>query len=66
MILKTRRLNNGSNNIKKAQQDKFDEFYTQYFDIENEMNAYLEYNPDVFKGKVVLLPCALIKLKICF
>lgn len=43
--------------LKKAQQDKFDEFYTQYFDIENEMNAYLEYNPDVFKGKVVLLPC---------
>lgn len=43
--------------LKKAQQDKFDEFYTQYFDIENEMNAYLEYNPDVFKDKVVLLPC---------
>lgn len=43
--------------LKKAQQDKFDEFYTQYFDIENEMNAYLEYNSDVFKDKVVLLPC---------
>ena len=21
------------------------------------MNAYLEYNPDVFRGKTVLLPC---------
>lgn len=36
---------------------KNDEFYTQWADIEREMNAYLEYNPDVFRGKVVLLPC---------
>ena len=34
-----------------------DEFYTQWADIEREMNAYLEYDPDVFRGKVVLLPC---------
>ena len=33
------------------------EFYTQYSDIEAEMNAYVEYNPDVFRGKTVLLPC---------
>ena len=25
--------------------------------IQKEMNAYLEYNPDVFRGKTVLLPC---------
>lgn len=36
---------------------KNDEFYTQYHDIEVEMNAYLEYNPDVFRGKKILLPC---------
>lgn len=36
---------------------KNDEFYTQYGDIENEMNAYVEYNPDVFRGKTVLCPC---------
>lgn len=41
-------------NAKKA---KNDEFYTQFQDIEKEMNAYLEYNPNVFKGKTVLLPC---------
>jgi hypothetical protein len=41
-------------NAKKA---KNDEFYTQYHDIEKEMNAYLEFNPDVFKDKTVLLPC---------
>lgn len=41
-------------NAKKA---KNDEFYTQYSDIEKEINAYLEFNPDVFRGKTVLLPC---------
>jgi len=40
-----------------AKKAKNDEFYTQYQDIEKEINAYLEYNPDVFKGKTVLLPC---------
>lgn len=34
-----------------AKQAKNDEFYTQYNDIEAEMNAYVEYNPDVFRGK---------------
>ena len=33
------------------------EFFTQYEDIEKEINAYIEYNPDVFRDKVVLLPC---------
>jgi hypothetical protein len=37
--------------------EKNDEFYTQYHDIEKEINAYLEYNTDVFRGKTVLLPC---------
>ena len=40
-----------------AKAAKNDEFYTQYHDIEIEVNAYLEYNPDVFRGKTVLLPC---------
>lgn len=26
-------------------------------DIEAEMNAYVEYNPGIFRGKTVLLPC---------
>lgn len=43
--------------LKKAKKDKDDEFYTEYSDIEKEMNAYLEYNSDVFKDKIVLLPC---------
>lgn len=36
---------------------KKDEFYTQYEDIQAEINAYVEYDPDVFRGKTVLLPC---------
>jgi hypothetical protein len=40
-----------------AKTAKNDEFYTQWADIEREMNAYLEYDPDVFRDKVILLPC---------
>lgn len=43
--------------LKRAKKEKDDEFYTEYSDIEKEMNAYLEYNPEVFKNKTVLLPC---------
>jgi len=46
-----------NNNLTEAQRAKNDEFYTQYADIEKEINAYLEFNPDVFRGKTVLLPC---------
>jgi hypothetical protein len=50
--------NKSSNsNLTNAKTAKNDEFYTQYHDIEKEINAYLEYNPDVFKGKTILLPC---------
>lgn len=44
-------------NLGAAKAAKNDEFYTQYHDIEREVNAYIEYNPDVFKDKTILLPC---------
>ncbi len=44
-------------NLANAKTAKNDEFYTQYPDIQKEINAYLEYDPDVFRGKTVLLPC---------
>ncbi len=44
-------------NLDAAKAAKNDEFYTQWADIEREMNAYLEYEPDAFRDKVVLLPC---------
>jgi len=43
--------------LTSAKKAKNDEFYTQYHDIEKEMNAYLEFNSKVFKNKTVFLPC---------
>lgn len=43
--------------MNKAKNEKKNEFYTRYEDIEREMNAYVEYNHDVFKNKTILLPC---------
>lgn len=43
--------------LSNAKAAKKDEFYTMFYDIETEMEAYLDYNPDVFRGKTVLLPC---------
>ena len=47
----------GNANLGAAKAAKNDEFYTQWGDIENEMQAYLEYDPDVFRDKTILLPC---------
>lgn len=44
-------------NLNRAKLVKNDEFYTQYSDIEKEINHYVGYNPDVFKGKTVICPC---------
>ena len=44
-------------NLANAKTAKNDEFYTQYADIQKEINAYLDYDPNVFRGKTVLLPC---------
>jgi hypothetical protein len=44
-------------NLGDARKAKNDEFYTQYTDIEKEINAYLQYDPEIFRGKTVLLPC---------
>ena len=44
-------------NLSNAKNAKNDEFYTQLNDIQAEVNAYIDYDPDVFRGKTVLLPC---------
>jgi hypothetical protein len=46
-----------NSNLAKAKKAKNYEFYTQFPDIEKEMNAYLEYDENVFQDKIVLLPC---------
>ena len=40
-----------------ARDNKSDEFYTQYDDVAREVEAYLDYDPDTFRDKTVLLPC---------
>jgi len=47
----------GNKNLHNAKNSKNDEFYTQYTDIQKEVDAYLEYNPNVFRDKTILLPC---------
>ena len=42
-----------NSNLSKAKNAKNDEFYTQYGDIQKELEAYLEYDADTFRGKVV-------------
>ncbi len=44
----------GLNAAKAAKQD---EFYTRYVDIQKEVEAYLEFDPDTFRGKVVYCNC---------
>ena len=44
-------------NLANAKTAKNDEFYTQFPDIQKEINAYLDFDSNVFRGKTVLLPC---------
>lgn len=44
-------------NLHNAKSAKNDEFYTQYQDIQKEVNAYIEYDKNTFRGKTILLPC---------
>lgn len=43
--------------LTEAREAKRDEFYTRYIDIQKEVEAYLEFNPDTFKDKVVYCNC---------
>lgn len=48
-----RKISNNNTNLHKAKEAKFDEFYTQRIDIENELYHYREH----FRGKTVLCNC---------
>lgn len=43
--------------LSAAKVAKQDEFYTQYVDIQKEVEAYLEFDPDTFRNKVVYCNC---------
>jgi hypothetical protein len=40
-----------------AKSAKQDEFYTQYVDIQKEVEAYLEFDPNTFRNKIVYCNC---------
>jgi len=44
-------------NLTQAKKAKNDEFYTQYTDIQKEIEKYLEYDPDTFRHKVIYCNC---------
>jgi len=44
-------------NLTAARGAKQDEFYTQYVDIQKEVEAYLEFDPDTFRGSVLYCNC---------
>lgn len=43
--------------LASAKRSKNDEFYTQYADIQKEIEAYLDFDSNTFKGKVVYCNC---------
>ena len=51
---KDKPMNQGLGAAKAAKQD---EFYTQYVDIQKEVEAYLEFDPDTFRDKIVYCNC---------
>src|SRR3989338_6651279 len=44
-------------NLKNARRAKNDEFYTQYSDIQKEIEKYLDYDSNTFRSKVVYCNC---------
>ena len=48
---------NSNKTLNDANKGKNDEFYTQFEEIQREVNAYIEYDKDIFRNKIILLPC---------
>lgn len=46
-----------SSNLNKAKKAKNDEFYTQYIDIQKEIESYIEYDQNTFNNKTVYCNC---------
>ena len=44
-------------NLKNARRAKNDEFYTQYSDIQKEIEKYLDYDSNTFRNKVIYCNC---------
>lgn len=50
-------MSNSNANLSAARMAKNDEFYTLYEDVAAEMRAYLAYDDDIFRDRVILCPC---------
>jgi len=46
-----------NSNLSNAKKARNDEFYTQFSDIQKEIEAYLEYNSNTFRSRVVYCNC---------
>jgi hypothetical protein len=46
-----------ANRLTNARSAKRDEFYTRYIDIQKEVEAYLEFDPDTFRDQVIYCNC---------
>jgi hypothetical protein len=46
-----------NSSLHAAKSAKQDEFYTQYIDIQKEVEAYLEFDPNTFRNKIVYCNC---------
>lgn len=44
-------------NLKSARRSKNDEFYTQFVDIQKEIEKYFDFNPNTFRNKVIYCNC---------
>lgn len=55
--VKTKPRENSKKHLAAAKSAKRDEFYTQYVDIKREIDLYYEFNTNVFRGKVIYMPC---------
>jgi len=47
-------------NLTNAKNAKYDEFYTQFHDIDKEISAYLEYNPAFLGEKRFYVPAMIL------
>ncbi len=47
----------GISYLNNARNSKKDEFYTEYGVIEKEISSYLDFDPELFSQKTILLPC---------
>ena len=45
------------NGLNQAKKNRNDEFYTLYEEVEKEISRYVNYDNNIFKDKVILLPC---------